>query len=108
MIILNSSFLILQTVMGQVERIKRMERKLNRASKAVRRLSAALDEYSKVQDDLRELEAYYGSEDWKQDYADDEQGLLPSDLKRGVLAQDAIWNVLEDCSALKERCVSMA
>jgi len=79
-----------------------MERKLNRVSRAVRRLSAALDDYAAVQDDLRELEAYYGSEDWKQDFAADEQGLLPSDLKRGVLSEDAIWNVLEDNSALQK------
>lgn len=79
-----------------------MERKLNRVSRAVRRLSAALDDYAAVQDDLRELEAYYGSEDWKQDLAADEQGLLPSDLKRGVLSEDAIWNVLEDNSALQK------
>ena len=80
-----------------------MERKLNRVSRAVRRLSAALDDYAKVQDDLHELEAYYGSEDWKQDFADDEKGLLPSDLKRGVLSEDAIWNLLEDNSTLKKR-----
>ena len=80
-----------------------MERKLNRVSRAVKRLSAALDDYAKVQDDLHELEAYYGSEDWKQDFADDEKGLLPSDLKRGVLSEDAIWNLLEDNSTLKKR-----
>lgn len=89
--------------MKQIERIKRMERKLNRVSRAVKRLSAALDDYAKVQDDLHELEAYYGSEDWKQDFADDEKGLLPSDLKRGVLSEDAIWNLLEDNSTLKKR-----
>ena len=89
--------------MKQIERIKRMERKLNRVSRTVRRLSVVLDDYIKVQDDLRELEVYYGSEDWKQDFADDEKGLLPSDLKRGVLSEDAIWNVLEDNNTLKKR-----
>ena len=89
--------------MKQIVRIKRMERKLNRVSRTVRRLSVVLDDYTKVQNDLRELEAYYGSEDWKQDFADDEKGLLPSDLKRGVLSEDAIWNVLEDNNTLKKR-----
>ena len=89
--------------MKQIERIKRMERKLNRVSRAVKRLSAALDDYTKIQNDLHELEAYYGSENWKQDFADDEKGLLPSDLKRGVLSEDAIWNLLEDNSTLKKR-----
>lgn len=89
--------------MEQIKRIKRMERKLNRVSRAVKRLSAALDEYTGVQDDIRELEAYYGSEVWKQDFADDEKGLLPSNLKRGVLSEDAIWNVLTDNHEILKR-----
>ena len=39
--------------------------------------------------------AYLGSDDWRRDLADDERGLLPADLKRGVLSEDGIWNLLE-------------
>ncbi|MBR6294751.1 MAG: DUF4298 domain-containing protein, partial [Lachnospiraceae bacterium] len=35
------------------------------------------------------------SPEWKQDFADDEAGLLPGDLKRGVLSEDGIYNLLE-------------
>jgi len=49
------------------------------------------------------LESYYSSDEWKQDFADDEAGLLPKDLKRGVLSEDAIWNVLEDSRNLNTR-----
>lgn len=89
--------------MEQIERIKTMEQHLDRASQAVIRLSAALDDYAEAQGAIRELSAYYGSNDWKQDYADDEQGLLPNDLKRGVLSEDAIWNLLEDSRNLNFR-----
>ena len=89
--------------MEQIERIKTMEQHLNRASQAVIRLSAALDDYAEAREAIQELSAYYDSNDWKQDYADDEQGLLPNDLKRGVLSEDAIWNLLEDCRALSLR-----
>lgn len=41
------------------------------------------------------LESYYTSPEWKQDFADDEAGLLPSNLKRGVLSEDGIYNLLE-------------
>lgn len=41
------------------------------------------------------LAQYYESEDWKLDYADDEAGQLPKNLKRGVLSEDAVYNVLE-------------
>lgn len=89
--------------MEQIERIKTMEQHLDRASQAVMKLSAALDDYAEVLTSIRELEKYYGSDDWKQDFADDEQGLLPQDLKRGVLSEDGIWNVLTDNQDLNTR-----
>ena len=87
----------------QIERIKLMEQHLDHASQAVMQLSAALDDFAAAQEAISELSAYYGSKDWKQDFADDEQGLLPNDLKRGVLSEDAIWNLLSDCNELNSR-----
>ena len=89
--------------MKQTERIERMEQNLERATDALRVLNDALDEYEAAQDALHELDTYYGSDTWKQDFSDDEQGRLPNTLKRGVLSEDAIWNILEDYRALKER-----
>ena len=89
--------------MEQIERIKTMEQHLDRASQAVMKLSAALDDYAEVLTSIRELEKYYGSDEWKQDFADDEQGLLPKDLKRGVRSEDGIWNVLTDSRDLNTR-----
>lgn len=93
--------------MKQTERIMEMERRLERASTAVMKLSAALEQYADAQEDIRELEAYYGSEEWKRDYADDEAGKLPDDLKRGVLSEDGVWNLLSDNRDLKERMLNM-
>lgn len=89
--------------MEQIERIKQMELRMERAAKAVMELSAALDNYESVQEDIAELDNYYGSEMWKQDYADDEAGRLPADLKRGVLSEDSIWNLLSDARELSDR-----
>ncbi|MBR1463221.1 MAG: DUF4298 domain-containing protein [Prevotella sp.] len=91
----------------QIDRIQQMERCLDRASKALMRLSAALDEYADAQDALRQLSNYYGSDLWKHDIAADSAGLLPQDLKRGVLSEDAVWNLLEDVRDLKERMREM-
>jgi hypothetical protein len=66
-------------------------------------LSAALDNYEEAQEALAALDTYYGSEEWKQDFADDEAGRLPADLKRGVLSEDGIWNLLSDVSELNLR-----
>ena len=80
-----------------------MELRMERAAKAVMELSAALENYEAVQEDIAALDQYYGSEEWKQDYTDDEAGLLPADLKRGVLSEDGIWNLLEDVRELNNR-----
>ena len=89
--------------MNKIERIKRMERHLDRASQAVIKLSAALDDYEAAQEAIHQLSAYYDSDDWKKDFADDEQGRLPKDLKRGVLSEDGIWNLLEDRREVNRR-----
>ena len=44
---------------------------------------------------LRLLEAYCTSGEWLEDYTADEAGELPPDLKRGVLSQDALYDLLE-------------
>ena len=90
-------------VMKQIERIKEMEGRLERVAAAVMDMSAALDKYEAVQEDIKALRKYYDSRQWKQDYADDEAGQLPADLKRGVLSDDGIWNLLEDVCELNER-----
>ena len=87
----------------QLLRIRKMERRLNRASSAIKKLSSALDRYKEVQEDIAALNDYYGSDNWKQDFADDEAGRLPANLKRGVLSEDGIWNLLEAHRELQKR-----
>ena len=89
--------------MNKIERIKRMEQHLDHASQAVIKLSAALDDYEAAQEAIHQLSAYYDSDDWKKDFADDEQGRLPKDLKRGMLSEDGIWNLLEDHREVNRR-----
>lgn len=48
-----------------------------------------------IQKDLKKLEHYYET-DWMKDYESDEKGELPSNLKRGVLSQDTLYDLLYD------------
>ncbi len=43
------------------------------------------------------------SQHWKDDFAMDEKGELPDKLKRGILSEDGIYNLLERNKELKER-----
>ena len=78
----------------QITRICRMEGILDKSSKAVRDLQKALDRYLALEEEMRQLELYYTGGQWQKDYADDEAGMLPGDLKRGVLSEDAVYDFL--------------
>jgi NAD(P)-dependent dehydrogenase (short-subunit alcohol dehydrogenase family) len=54
-----------------------------------------IEEYKDFQPEIRKLETYYTSPQWKEDLAMDEAGKFPEKLKRGVLSEDGIWNALE-------------
>ena len=51
-------------------------------------------------DAARRLEAYYTGGMWLDDYEADERGVWPADMKRGVLSQDAVYDLL---SMLEDR-----
>lgn len=93
--------------MTQLERIHRMEKILDEASAAVRNLSDALERYTALQPQMRELEAYYTGPLWMKDYADDEAGRIPPDLKRGVLSEDAVYTLLQENTALNDMLKSL-
>ncbi len=80
-----------------------MERRLDAISEATTALSEALDRYIALQDDIEQLDHYYGSEEWRTDLDADTAGRLPRDLKRGVLSEDAAWNTLTEVRELNQR-----
>ncbi len=49
-------------------------------------------------DNYKALKKYMDSGKWLKDYETDEKGELPQDLKRGVLSQDGLYDLLQDAS----------
>ena len=45
---------------------------------------------------------------WREDYEADEVGTLPEDLKRGVLSQDALYDLLSENRELLLRMAEIA
>jgi len=88
--------------MTQIERIQYMEEILTKASKATTTLLTALERHQAIQPRIAELEAYYASSQWLRDYEDDCAGKLPEDLKRGVLSEDAVFDLLHMQLELQE------
>ncbi|MBR2696878.1 MAG: DUF4298 domain-containing protein [Parasporobacterium sp.] len=95
--------------MDQIERIKKMSSMLKSSKaaceeleEAMNRLAEALESYEKELDNIDALSAYYDSEDWLKDFADDEAGLIPQDIDRGALSEDGIYNLLSDQKGVEE------
>ena len=89
--------------MEQIERIQHYEMLLDRVAPVLGNLEEALDAFDGIQEDVKELAAYYEDDDWREDFEADEAGKLPADLKRGVLSEDGIYDVLSDHYALTVR-----
>ena len=93
--------------MEQRERISAREADLAAAEAAVQQMESALDALEAALPRLRALNAYLGSPEWYADRAADESGAFPPTLRRGVLTEDAIYDLLTDYRALREQVRSL-
>ena len=84
----------------QLRRIARYEALLDELLRALAEPNITAEALAALRGKTDALARYYASREWKRDFADDEAGRLPKDLKRGVLSEDGIYNALE---AYRER-----
>ncbi len=91
----------------QIRRIEEMERCLDASEQAVSALSQALNEFERTQTQLRQLSDYYSGPLWMEDFEADEAGKLPGDLKRGVLSEDAVYDLLTENRELLVRMLDL-
>ena len=89
--------------MTRIERITKMEALFDKSEEVIKRLEAALEDFNELHDDIAELEAYYTSPQWRKDFEADEAGKLPKDLKRGVLSEDGIYDLLTNYQCLQNQ-----
>ena len=91
-----------------VQRIAAMEAAFDRTALAVRMMESALDTYETVKVDIDRLTEYLESGAWREDFEADEAGLIPKDLKRGVLSEDGLYDLLADIVRLHEHIQEIA
>lgn len=92
----------------QIERVSQMEAALVRLNNAVTTVEDALETYEQMWDDYHALDKYYSGKAWWEDLKADKQGLLPEDLPRGVLSEDAVYDTLGNAEALRQRLKEIA
>lgn len=83
-----------------VERIRQMEQYFDLLQNVAYENPSALREDASVKAALQALIRYYENGQWLQDYELDEMGVLPADLKRGVLSQDGVYHFLAQIQEL--------
>lgn len=90
----------------RVQRIARMEEYFDTLCKAVEHDAESIKRDKALQSMLAELTAYYENGQWLEDYKADERGELPSELRRGVLSQDGLYNLLSEITETerKQKC----
>ncbi|MBQ3976915.1 MAG: DUF4298 domain-containing protein [Bacteroidales bacterium] len=81
-----------------ISRITEMEEKFDSLQQSVRALEDAIAQSQDFRDNYKALKKYMDSGKWLKDYEADEKGELPPDLKRGVLSQDGLYDLLQDAS----------
>lgn len=72
-------------------RIQRMERYLEEILELRNHCG---EETAEFKEKMKLLEEYYTGGQWLEDYERDERKELPPDLKRGVLAEDTLYDLL--------------
>ena len=78
-----------------INRIRKHEKQYDRLQRAIALYNLAVADLIDAKSDYADLEVYLDGK-WKDDFEADETGRLPENLKRGVLSEDGLWNLLND------------
>lgn len=79
-----------------VFRIRQMEQYFDEIREATEKDSKAVWKDESLHKKWQALQEYYEGGQWLKDYECDERGELPSELKRGVLSEDGVYNLLSE------------
>lgn len=93
-----------------IERVTQMEQYMDEVRNAVNNGVSAITDDNVIKEKIVILTQYYEGGQWLQDYDCDARGELPEDLKRGVLSQDGLYDLLREVDeqkALRKRMNKM-
>lgn len=76
-------------------RVREMEDRYDELTRVIAGLDEAISDYQDFKPDLQILREYMESGQWKKDYESDEAGQIPVEIKRGVLSEDGLYDLLQ-------------
>ena len=80
----------------KIKRVKKMEAYFDEVLLVLEKEKMTINRNVDIKEKIQTLRRYQESGQWLKDYESDERGEFPSDLKRGVLSQDGLYNLLID------------
>lgn len=83
-------------------RVREMEDRYDELTRVLAGLDEAISEYKTFLPDLEALREYMESGQWKQDFEADEAGRIPAEVKRGVLSEDGLYELLQGADRVLE------
>ena len=85
-----------------IERIEHLEKIFDEVQNSFKN-DANFFENKKTEVKVSLLTQYLESGQWLRDYELDEKGKLPCDLKRGILSEDGLYNLITDIEQAKRK-----
>ena len=87
----------------QLDRISQMEDRFDEVTRVMAALDEAVNEYADFKSEIKALQDYMESGQWKEDFEADEAGKIPANVKRGVLSEDGLYDLLEESGRILAR-----
>lgn len=79
-----------------IKRVTTYEKIFDELCVAVKENPQSITSDNRILKKYQKLISYYDSTQWRKDIELDEKGMLPKDLKRGILSEDGIYNLISD------------
>ncbi len=86
-----------------IERVRAMEDDFNTVRDIMNEMEMAISNFESIQGRIERLSSYLEDGQFLKDFEADERGELPKDMSRGVLSEDALYDLLEDISEMRFR-----
>ena len=91
-----------------ISRIREMEARYDELTRVLGELDVALDQYLDFKSELDALREYMESGQWQKDFEADEAGQVPADLKREVLSEDGLYDLLHGADVIIARAKELS
>ena len=83
-------------------RVREMEERYDELAGVLAKLEEAVSAWQAAEPGLEALREYLDSGQWREDFEADERGEIPAEVKRGVLSEDGLFDLLQEADRAQE------